>query len=76
MRATIHQVQKKNYTWIFALVLLIVPIVVEFIWGEKLYNLTHDDIEKAPKFMYDTTKLKVDERKFAKNIVIYKIKIL
>lgn len=59
MRATIHQVQKKNYTWIFALILLIVPLVIEFIWGEDLYNITHDDIEKAQKFMYDTTNLKV-----------------
>ena len=59
MRAAIHQVQKKNYTWIFALILLIVPLVIEFIWGEDLYNITHDDIEKAQKFMYDTTNLKV-----------------
>lgn len=58
MKATIHQVQKKNYVWIIALVLLVVPIVVEFLWGEDLYNKTHDDIEKAQKFMYDTTNLK------------------
>ena len=58
MKETIHQVQKKNYVWIIALVLLVVPIVVEFLWGEDLYNKTHDDIEKAQKFMYDTTNLK------------------
>ena len=70
MKATIHEVQKKNYTWIVAIVLLVLPIVVEFIWGETLYNKTHNDIENAQKFMYKTTNLKIFdnfEEKLVKN---------
>ena len=59
MRATIHQVQKKNYTWIIVLVLFVLPLVVEFFWGEILYDETHDHIESAQRFMYDITNLKV-----------------
>ena len=62
MRATIHEVQKKNYTWIFALVLFILPIVVEFLWGEDLYNLSHNDIQTTQEFMYNTTNLKVFDK--------------
>ena len=70
MKATIHEVQKKNYTWIVAIVLLVLPIVVEFIWGETLYNKTHNDIENAQKFMYKITNLKIFdnfEEKLVKN---------
>ena len=59
MRATITQVEKKNYTWIIVLILFVLPIVVEFIWGEDLYDLSHDDILEAQKFMYEETNLKV-----------------
>ena len=59
MRATVHEVKKKNFTWIGVLVILIAPIVVEILWGEKLYNLTHDHIISSQAFMLKITKLKV-----------------
>ena len=59
MRATIHEVKKKNFTWIGVLALLIVPIVVEILWGEILYNSTHDQIESSQSFMLKLTKLRV-----------------
>ena len=59
MRATIHQVQKKNYHWIIALALFVIPIVIEFLFGEKLYDLTHKSIIEVQKSMYDVTHLKV-----------------
>ena len=57
MRATIHQVQKKNYTWIIVVILLVLPIIEELLWGEKLYNLTHESIISAQSFMLKITKL-------------------
>ena len=47
MRATIHEVKKKNFTWIIVLALLILPIIVEILWGEILYNESHDHIQKS-----------------------------
>ena len=47
MRATINQVQKRNYTWIIVLILIIGPVVLELTLGDRLYNATHDDIVKA-----------------------------
>ena len=58
MRATIHQVQKKNYTWIIVLILFVIPIVVELLWGEILFNETHESIVSAQSFMFNLTKLK------------------
>ena len=57
MRATIHQVQKKNYTWIIVVILLVLPIIEELLWGEKLYNLTHESVISAQSFMLKITKL-------------------
>ena len=59
MRATINEVQKKNYTWIIVLILIIVPMVLEFFFGEYLYNITHDDIIKSQEFTYEKLNLKV-----------------
>ena len=58
MRATIHKVQKKNYTWIIVLILFVIPIVVELLWGEILFNETHESIVSAQSFMFNLTKLK------------------
>ena len=58
MRATIHEVKKRNFTWIGVLVLLIVPIIVEILWGENLYNLTHNHIISSQSFMLNLTKLR------------------
>ena len=58
MRATIHKVERKNYLWILALVLFIVPIVIEIFLGDILYNASHQSILNAQTFMYETLKLK------------------
>ena len=59
MRATIHEVKKKNFTWIIVLALLILPIIVEILWGEFLYNESHDHIQDSQSFMFNLTKLRV-----------------
>ena len=59
MRATIHEVKKKNFTWIIVLALLILPIIVEILWGEFLYNESHDHIQKSQEFMFNLTNLRV-----------------
>lgn len=59
MRATIHKAEKKNYLWILALVLFVIPIVIELLAGDELYNASHNSIINAQSFMYETLKLKV-----------------
>ena len=59
MRATIHKAEKKNYLWILALVLFVIPIVIELFAGDELYNASHNSIINAQSFMYETLKLKV-----------------
>ena len=59
MRATINQVQKRNYTWIIVLILIIGPVVLELTLGDRLYNATHDDIVKAQEFSSKNLKLEV-----------------
>ena len=59
MRATINQVQKRNYTWIVVLILIIGPVVLELTLGDRLYNATHDDIVKAQEFSSKNLNLEV-----------------
>ena len=59
MRATINQVQKRNYTWIIVLILIIGPVVLELTLGDRLYNATHDDIVKAQEFSSKNLNLEV-----------------
>ena len=38
MRAAVQKVEKRDYTWIIVLVLIAVPLTLEFLVGEDLYN--------------------------------------
>ena len=58
MRATVNKIQKKNFWWIGVLILLVVPIIIEYFLGEILYNKSHDDILDTQKFMYEKFNLK------------------
>ena len=63
MRASVHKIQKRDYTWIIILVLIAVPLIVEFAVGEKLYNKSYDSIISAQKFMSKNFNLKLYENK-------------
>ena len=59
MRAAVQKVEKRDYTWIIVLVLIAVPLTLEFLVGEDLYNKSYDSIIDAQKFMV---------KKFIRNI--------
>lgn len=61
MRAAVQKVEKRDYTWIIVLVLIAVPLIVEFLAGEELYNKSYDSIIDAQEFMVDNFKLKLFE---------------
>ena len=61
MRAAIQKVEKRDFTWIIVLVLIAVPLIVEFLAGEDLYNKSYDSIIDAQDFMVDKFKLKLFE---------------
>ena len=59
MRAAVQKVEKRDYTWIIVLVLIAVPLIVEFLAGEDLYNNSYDSIIDAQKFMVKKFKLEL-----------------
>ena len=61
MRAKVHITQKRDFTWIIILILIAVPLILEFAIGENLYNNSHESIVSAQKFMSDTFGLKLYE---------------
>ena len=61
MRAAVQKVEKRDYTWIIVLVLIAVPLILEFFVGEKLYNESYDSIINVQEFMVDNFKLKLFE---------------
>lgn len=58
MRATVYKVERKNFWWIVILILLVAPIIVEFLVGEILYNQSHTSILNAQEFMKEKLNLK------------------
>ena len=38
MRVAVQKEHKRDYTWIIILILIAVPLIVEFAAGENLYN--------------------------------------
>ena len=63
MRVAVHKENKRDYTWIIILVLIALPLIVEFAAGEELYNKSYDSIISAQKFMSKNFKLKLYENK-------------
>lgn len=61
MKAAVQKVERRDYTWIIVLVLIAVPLIVEFLAGEDLYNNSYDSIIDAQEFMVDNFKLKLFE---------------
>ena len=61
MRAAVQKVEKRDYTWIIVLVLIAIPLIVEFLAGEEIYNKSYDSIINAQEFMVDNFKLKLFE---------------
>ena len=59
MRAAVQKVEKRDYTWIIVLVLIAVPLTLEFLVGEDLYNKSYDSIIDAQKFMVKKFKLQL-----------------
>ena len=57
MRAAVQKVEKRDYTWIIVLVLIAVPLTLEFLVGEELYNKSYDSIIDAQEFMVKNFKL-------------------
>ena len=63
MRAFVQKVEKKDFSWLIILLLIILPIILEFVIGEKLFNASHESIISAQKFMYNSFGLKLYEYK-------------
>ena len=63
MRVAVQKEHKRDYTWIIILVLIAVPLIVEFAAGEILYNKSYDSIISAQEFMSKNFKLKLYENK-------------
>ena len=63
MRASVQKVEKKDFSWLIILLLIILPIILEFVIGEKLFNASHESIISAQKFMYNSFGLKLYEYK-------------
>ena len=36
MRASVQKVEKKDFSWLIILLLIVLPVILEFIIGEKL----------------------------------------
>ena len=53
------KVEKKDFTWLIVIILIAVPLIVEFGWGENLYNSSHESIISAQEFMSDNFGLKL-----------------
>ena len=63
MRVAVQKVEKKDFTWLVILILIAVPMIVEFAAGEALYNKSYDSIISAQEFMAKKFKLKLYENK-------------
>ena len=61
MKAKVQKVQKKDFTWLIILILIAIPIIVEFAAGETLYNSSHQSILNAQKFMAEKLGLQMFE---------------
>lgn len=61
MRASVAKVEKKDFTWLIIIILIAVPLIVEFGWGVTIYNGSHDSIISAQKFMSEKFGLKLYE---------------
>lgn len=61
MKAKVQKVQKKDFTWLIILILIAIPIIVEFAVGEALYNNSHQSILNAQKFMAEKLGLQMFE---------------
>ena len=61
MRAKVHKTQKRDFTWIIILILIAVPLILEFAIGESLYNNSHESIISAQQFMAEKFGLKLYE---------------
>jgi hypothetical protein len=61
MKAGIQKVKNKDFTWLIILILIAVPIIIEYSVGEDLYNDSHDSILDAQEFMVDHFDLKMFE---------------
>ena len=61
MKASVSKVEKKDFTWIIILVLIAVPLFVEFKYGETIYNGSYESIISAQNFMSDKFGLKLYE---------------
>lgn len=67
MKAAIKQTKKRNFTWLVLLILIAVPIIIEFTAGEKLFNKSHDYILNAQEFMSEKLGLKFFANREGKN---------
>lgn len=58
MKAEIKQTKKRDFTWLVLLILIAVPLIIEFTAGEILFNKSHDYILNAQEFMSEKLGLK------------------
>ena len=53
MRASIIRREKKDFSWLIILILIVLPLIFEFFFGQKIFNASHDSIISAQRFMYE-----------------------
>ena len=61
MKAGVQKITKKDFTWIIIIILIAIPIIIEYSAGEDLYNDSHDSILDAQEFMVDHFSLRLFE---------------
>ena len=63
MKASVQKVEKKDFTWLIILIFIAIPIFLEFLAGEKIFNKSYNSIISAQKFMSTKFGLKLYENK-------------
>ena len=51
MRASIIRREKKDFSWLIILILIVLPLIFEFFFGQKIFNASHDSIISAQRFI-------------------------
>lgn len=51
MRATVYKAEKRDFAWLIILILMALPIILELLAGEAIYNKSYKSIISAQKFM-------------------------
>ena len=61
MKAYVQKIHKKDFTWMIIILLIIIPLIIEFFAGDDLFDNSHPSIIEVQEFMSETFKLKLFE---------------